>query len=66
MDEKAVLYCTLPSIAVSTSSLDGFGFFLSKVYMDITNPGEQYPHWDPWRLANRSCGKTVIEREKIV
>lgn len=32
-------------------SSEGCGWFLSSVYMDITIPGVQNPHWVPWLLA---------------
>lgn len=35
--------------------MDGFGWFLSSVYMDMTMPGVQKPHWEPWARAIRSC-----------
>lgn len=36
------------------SSREGVGWFLSRAYMDITIPGVQKPHWEPWILAIRS------------
>lgn len=48
----------LPPSATVMSSMLGCGLFLSKVYMDITMPGVQNPHWDPWALAIRSCKHT--------
>ena len=35
------------------SSIEGLGLFLSRVYMDMTMPGVQKPHWDPWESAMR-------------
>ena len=32
---------------VSTSSMEGRGLFLRRVYILITMPGVQKPHWDP-------------------
>lgn len=43
-----------PARASVTSSKVGCGLFLSNVYMDITIPGVQNPHWDPWAFAIRS------------
>ena len=40
---------------VSMSSMFGFLLFLRRVYMDMTMPGVQNPHWEPWELAIRSC-----------
>ena len=37
-----------PSSAFSTSTFEGRGLFLSKVKVDITNPGVQKPHCRPW------------------
>ena len=45
----------LPSSAFSISSSLGVTLFLSNVYIDITIPGVQKPHCDPWALAMRSC-----------
>lgn len=44
----------LPPRASLMSSTVGWGLFLSRVYMDITIPGVQKPHWEPWALAIRS------------
>lgn len=41
----------VPSNALSISVWVGRGLFLRSVYMDITIPGVQNPHWDPWDLA---------------
>lgn len=41
----------IPSNALSISVWVGRGLFLRSVYMDITIPGVQNPHWDPWDLA---------------
>ena len=37
---------------VSMSSIFGAGLFRSKVYMDMTMPGVQNPHCDPWASAS--------------
>lgn len=43
-----------PPNEFSTSSIDTLPFFDSnKLYMFITIPGEQYPHWVPFKCANR-------------
>lgn len=44
----------LPARAAIICSEVGSGWFLSKVYMDITIPGVQKPHWEPWHLASLS------------
>ena len=44
----------LPSNALSISLCVGTGLFLRRAYIDITIPGVQNPHWDPWDLAIRS------------
>ena len=49
-----VAYKPLPSNALSISTFVGTGLFLRRVYIDITIPGVQNPHWDPWDLAIRS------------
>ena len=41
----------LPARASRSCSSEGCGWFLSSVYMDITIPGVQKPHWVPWLLA---------------
>ena len=38
---------TVPSSACSISAVDGCGEFLSRTYIDMTNPGEQNPHCVP-------------------
>ena len=48
----------LPSKALSISLCVGKGVFLSRAYMDITIPGVQNPHWDPWHLAILSLWNT--------
>lgn len=48
----------LPSKALSISLWVGKGLFLSRAYMDITIPGVQNPHWDPWHLEIRSLWNT--------
>ena len=35
----------------SNCSMSGVGWFRSKVYIDMTIPGLQNPHWDPWAFA---------------
>ena len=50
----------IPSKALSISFCVGTGLFLRRVYIDITIPGVQNPHWDPWDLAIRS----LISRKK--
>lgn len=44
----------LPWNAISKSFIVGFGVFLKRVYIDITIPGVQKPHWEPCALAIRS------------
>ena len=44
----------IPSNALSISFCVGKGLFLRRVYMDITIPGVQNPHWEPWDFAIRS------------
>lgn len=44
----------LPSNALCISLYDGKGLFLNNVYIDITIPGVQNPHCDPWDFAIRS------------
>lgn len=48
----------VPANAWVKSSIVGWGLFLSRVYMDITIPGVQKPHCEPWALAIRSCERT--------
>lgn len=43
-----------PARASVMSSMVGCGLFLSRAYVDITIPGVQKPHWEPWALAIRS------------
>ena len=38
------LFLNSPSKAASTSSSEGVGLFLSRVYIDMTKPGVQNPH----------------------
>ena len=44
----------LPSNALSNSSIDGWGLLRNSVYIDMTIPGVQKPHCDPWLLASLS------------
>ena len=44
-----------PSKTVLSCSLDGVGLLRSRVYMDMTKPGVQYPHCVPCAAAMRSC-----------
>lgn len=44
----------LPCSDSSTSAVDGFGFWRSKVYIAMTNPGVQNPHCDPCPLLSLS------------
>ena len=53
LDIKLKLSCTWKY--VSMSSMSGLGLFLSRVYMDMTMPGVQKPHWEPWEEAIRCC-----------
>lgn len=48
----------LPSRAAIICSMEGSAWFLSKAYMDITIPGVQKPHWEPWHLASLSWKET--------
>ena len=50
----------IPSKALSISFCVGTGLLLRRVYIDITIPGVQNPHWDPWDSAIRS----LISRKK--
>ena len=34
--------------------MSGAGLCFSTPYMDITIPGEQNPHWEPWPRCSRS------------
>ena len=52
-----------PPNALSISSSVGITLFLSNVYIDITIPGVQKPHCDPWAFAMRSC--TYIQMEYL-
>lgn len=45
----------LPWKASCKSCSVGRGLFRRRVYMDITKPGVQKPHWVPWLLAILSC-----------
>lgn len=51
-----------PWKAFSISSMVGSGWFRSSVYMLMTIPGVQNPHWEPWLLAILSL-KRKRERE---
>ena len=42
------MYVNLPSKALSKVCWDGWGLFLNNVYIVITIPGVQKPHWRPW------------------
>lgn len=44
-----------PSKAISTSFFVGAGLFLSSVKADMTNPGVQNPHCNPWDSTNLFC-----------
>lgn len=50
----------LPPRASMSCSSEGCGWFLSSVYMDITIPGVQNPHWVPWLLAILSWKDTYM------
>ena len=54
----------IPSKALSISFCVGTGLFLRRVYIDITIPGVQNPHWEPWDLAIRSLISRKKEKEK--
>lgn len=45
----------LPWKAISMSFIVGLGKFLSSVYIDITIPGVQKPHCEPWASAILFC-----------
>jgi hypothetical protein len=45
----------LPWNAISISFIVGLGKFLSNVYIDMTIPGVQKPHCDPWASAILFC-----------
>lgn len=56
-----------PWKASSTSAMVGVGLFLSNAYMDMTMPGVQKPHWEPWAFAIRSWNTTetdVVKRTR--
>ena len=53
---------TIPSNALSISVCVGTGLFLRRVYIDITIPGVQNPHWDPWDLAILSFFKKTFQK----
>lgn len=48
---------SVPWKASSTSAMVGLGLFLSRAYMDMTMPGVQNPHWEPWAFAILSYDK---------
>ena len=54
----------IPSKALSISFCVGTRLFLRTVYIDITIPGVQNPHWDPWDLAIRSLIRRKMKRKK--
>ena len=54
-------YLILPSKAASSWCGEGRGWFLSRVYIDMTNPGVQNPHCDPWAAASFSCTGTMVQ-----
>jgi hypothetical protein len=54
-----------PSKAFSISAEVGRGLFLNNVYIDITIPGVQNPHCEPWDLAILSCVKTKKKDSRI-
>ena len=46
------------------SSILGHGLFLNKVYIDMTIPGVQNPHWEPWASANfcwTACNLVLVD-----
>ena len=45
----------IPWKASSISTSEGLLLLRRRQYMDMTNPGVQKPHWDPWALAILSC-----------
>ena len=50
----------VPSKALSIWDREGWGLFLSREYIDITMPGVQNPHWDPWERASLSWKRHSI------
>lgn len=50
----------IPWKASSISCIVGWELFLRRAYMDMTSPGVQKPHCDPWALAIRSCPNTTL------
>ena len=48
------------------SSMFGFFLFLRSVYMDMTMPGVQNPHWDPCEFAILSwtAWSLVLKKKK--
>lgn len=45
----------LPWKAISRFFIVGLGMLRKRAYMDMTIPGVQKPHCDPWDFAIRSC-----------
>ena len=54
-DTEVTLYTYVPSNAPSICFSEGAWLFLRRVYMDMTKPGVQKPHCDPWARTIRSC-----------
>lgn len=54
INSKFSLSLAGPWKASSISAIIGVGLFLSRAYMDMTIPGVQKPHWEPWAFAIRS------------
>ena len=55
---------SLPWKASSISSSVGVALFRRREYMDMTNPGVQNPHWDPWAFAILSCSPISSMRQE--
>ena len=56
----------IPASAFSMSSWLGLGLFLSNVYIDITIPGEQKPHWVPCDSASCLYNSRYIDQSGVV
>ena len=55
-----------PSRALSMSSWVGLGLFLKNVYIVITMPGVQKPHWTPWFSIMFCCSIFTCQYPSIL
>ena len=56
MQDAKLPHQRLPARFSSISSMEGaLVLQRSRLYMDMTKPGVQKPHWEPWALASLSC-----------